>query len=196
MGIHIDIRIDLTRTQKKIIRAAVVAGSAIAALGIGIAIAAPHQWKASDPLAAADLNGLNVVTYTAPDGGAVSYSVGATKFCGTSPTNTNGAIQYAGFTGFLGAKKTCEAVASCGNSPTAHMCTAEEMVRSSQLGMTTATGWVSTGVAAGISTSVISDCLGWTNSSTSLGATWLMSGVGPMSNALSCSESHPILCCD
>jgi hypothetical protein len=55
--------VDLSARQKKIVRAAVVTGAVVAALGIGLAIAAPHQWSTNDPLKATDLNGLNVVSY-------------------------------------------------------------------------------------------------------------------------------------
>lgn len=193
MGIHIDVRIDLTPKQKKVIRAAVVTGCVIGALGIGIAVAAPHQWKSNDPLAAADLNGLNVVSYTSDAGTTTSYSVGATKYCGITPVTTTGAVVYATVTGYPGAKKACENVASCGNSPTAHMCTAEELVRSTQLGVPTASGWISSGIAGG----TIADCLGWTNGTISWsGAAWLNGASGPVSNSVSCNASSPILCCD
>lgn len=193
MGIHVDVRIDLTPKQKKVIRAAVVTGSVIAALGLGLAVAAPHQWKASDPLAAADLNGLNVVTYSS-DAGTVMYSVGPTTFCGITPVTTTGAVVYATVPGYRGAKKACENVSSCGNSPTAHMCTAEELVRSSQLGIPTASGWISSGVAAGTGT----DCFGWTNGTISWsGAAWNTNvPTGAVSNLVSCNASLPILCCD
>lgn len=191
MGIKIDIKIDLSPTQKRIIRGAVVLGSVIAALGVGIAIAAPHQWKANDPLAAADLNSLNVVSYTG-DGGASSYSTGATKFCGITPVTTTGAIVYSGVGGYRGTKLACENVASCGNSPTAHMCTTEEMIRSSALGMTTANGWIASGVGN-------ADCLGWKDDTIQKsGAAWdtTFMGGGGVANLLSCNATTPILCCD
>lgn len=193
MGIHIDVRIDLTPKQKKIIRAAVVTGCVIGALGVGLAVAAPHQWKSSDPLAAADLNGLNVVSYTSDAGTTTSYSVGATKFCGITPVTTTGAVVYATVTGYPGTKRACENVASCGNSSTAHMCTAEELVRSTQLGVPTASGWISSGTSANSG----SDCLGWTNGTINwAGAAWTISAVGPVPNTVSCNDMNPILCCD
>lgn len=195
MGIHIDDRIALTRTQKKVIRAAVVTGSVIAALGVGLAIAAPHQWKASDPLAAADLNGLNVLTYTS-DAGTVSYSVGPTKFCGSTPFTTAGTIDYAGLKGYAAAKKACETVPSCGNSVTAHMCTSEELVRTAQLGAPTESGWQSSGTVDVHTGGTIADCWGWTQSQASLmGLTW-NPPPAPMPNGGPCSDLHPILCCD
>lgn len=193
MGINIDVRIDLTPKQKKLIRAAVVTGSVIGALGVGLAVAAPHQWKASDPLAATDLNGLNVVSYTTDAGVKTSYSVGATKFCGITPVTTTGAVVFATVTGYPGTKKACENVASCGTSPTAHMCTTEEMVRSTQLGIPTASGWISSGVAV----NTISDCLAWTNSTINVaGAAWTITASGPVPNSVSCNAMSPILCCD
>jgi hypothetical protein len=196
MGIHIDVRIDLTPKQKKLIRAAVVTGSMIGALGVGLAVAAPHQWKSSDPLAAGDLNGLNVVSYTTDAGITTSYSVGATKYCGLTPVTTTGAIVYATVPGYPGAKKACENVAACGSSKTAHMCTAEEMVRSTQLGILTpnVNGWISSGVVGGNTTT---DCFGWTNGTISwAGAAWITGASGPVANAVSCNSPSPILCCD
>lgn len=195
MGINVDIRIDLSPKQKKIVRAAVVTGSVIAALGIGIAIAAPHQWKATDPLAAGDLNGLNVLSYTSDAGVTTSYSVGATRFCGITPTTTTGQVVYAATTGYAGVKKACENVSSCGNSPTAHMCTSEEMARSSELGVPTATGWITSGAPGG-GTGI--DCYGWTNGTVSYyGPAWdNVTTAGGTPNSESCNSVNPILCCD
>lgn len=195
MAINIEVRIDLTPKQKKVIRAAVVSGSVIGALGVGIALAAPHQWKANDPLAAADLNGLNVITYTTDGGATSSYSVGATKFCGATPVPTAGDIVYSGTHGYRAAKKQCESVTSCGNSATAHMCTAEEMVRSSQLGIPTAYGWIASGVAINGTTL---DCVGWSNGTVGqAGAAWDNNfGAGGTPNILSCNATTSILCCD
>src|SRR5271166_5764383 len=97
MAIDIQIHIDLNERQKRIMRAAVVVGTVIGALGIGIAVAAPLQttWIATgQPVSASSLlsnmNELNRRTI-ATNGGA-SYSVGATLLCGTTSTNFSGDI--------------------------------------------------------------------------------------------------------
>ncbi len=193
MAIDIKINLDLSPRQKKIVRAAVVAGAVIGALGIGIAIAAPVQWTASETLTQAKMNAITVVT-----NGSVSYSVGATKYCGTGPTNTTGAISYDGATGYAGAKAMCQASTGCGSSPTAHMCSSEEIARSLQLGINPAPGsWYATAIASitpytGIPPMV--DCQGFTNSTTSqYGVIWGGSGA-PGSDT--CNASLPVLCCD
>jgi hypothetical protein len=132
--------------------------------------------------------------------GSVSYSVGATKYCGVGPTSTAGAISYNGVTGYAGAKAMCQASLGCGMSPTAHMCTADELIRSSQLGAApSATGWYAAGVYSEVTTTPVvepaGDCDGWTTASgTALGADWES---GPsFAVYTSCSGSYPILCCN
>jgi hypothetical protein len=159
----------------------------------GLALAAPHQWNTNDPLKASDLNGLNVATV-----GTVRYSVGATKFCGAAMTPTSGAFFDSGNTGYPASKSLCEKTSACNSSPTAHMCTGEELVRSHSLGITgIPIGWYSSGVFGLSSMHQINDCQGWTVSTTapnSDGATWGVSSPGPGSQ--SCSTPQPILCCD
>lgn len=183
-------------------------GLPLAAL-VGIAAvvrAAPVQWGASETLTQAKMNAITVLTADA----GVSYSVGPTKYCGTGPTSTTGAISYNGATGYAGAKAMCEASSGCGKSATAHMCTAEELVRSSSVGANVSTiGWYSTGtyVMDNFSTNLVSqDCQGWTyGGSAILGPGWTNGGyVGSGGQAVAsgfvtvtvCSASGPVLCCD
>lgn len=57
MAIDIRIQIDLSARQKRIIRGAVVAGSVIGALGIGVAIAMPkHTFTSGTPIKATEMN--------------------------------------------------------------------------------------------------------------------------------------------
>jgi hypothetical protein len=193
--------VDLSARQKKIIRAGVVTGAVIAALGLGLAIAAPHQWSTNDPLKATDLNGLNVVSY-ASDAGTASYSVGATKFCGATTTTFTGALG-----GYAGAKQQCQGTCS---TPTAHMCLTDELIRSQALGvdLSTVSGWyaaggyVLTSAPAGF---IQSDCggsgttaAGYTQTTsndpsyTLYGAVW----EGNEFDSEKCTTSHPIMCCD
>jgi hypothetical protein len=200
MPIDIRIRIDLSPRQKRVMRAAVVGGTVIAALGLGVALATvPNSFSSGQSVSANSMN--QNFTYldskarfvAALDGG--QYSVGATHFCGIGPTNTTGAISYSGMTGYAGAKAICAAATGCGPSATAHMCTGEELARSAQLGITPPTGWYSTYTwlitsGAGGAASVQSDCIGWT-STTAMGA---LGGAGP--TVAACSTSEPVLCCD
>lgn len=199
MCIHIDIKLDLTPTQKKVMRWAVVAGTVIGALGIGLAIGAPHQWMPKDPLNASDLNDLNVVT-----NGTSSISVGGTTYCGTS---TSAATGY--FGSYSAAKTLCEASAGCGTSKTAHMCDADELIRSAQIGKTITPGWYSSGNAQDLTVSggayQVIDCGGWNStnamrlSPAPMGPYWGVPPGGPPGGAPegdACGNSHVILCCD
>lgn len=189
MGINISIRIDLTAMQKRIIRAAVVTGAVVAALGVGIAVGAPHQWKTSDALTATDLNGLSRLT--SADGG-VTYSVAATAVCGsTASTTGNFSALNTGKTGYASAKKACES--ACGGSATAHMCFADEVIRSSALGVNM-TGWYASG-GSSVGTSTGGECVGFTSAdSANYGLVW--NNGGPYPYLFACSTSLPVLCCD
>jgi hypothetical protein len=101
MGIDIKINIDFTARQKKIVRAAVVTGAVVAALGVGIAIAAPIDvtWIGNGkPVSAASLGAniseLNRRTIATSNG--VSYSVGATVYCGSTAAAQSGAFTFTG----------------------------------------------------------------------------------------------------
>lgn len=177
----------------KWLRKAIAYGAPIVGVLVvaGIALAAPHQWKTNDPLAATDLNGLNVLT-----NGSTHYSVGATSFCGLSATQTNGNIIGASTPGYGGAKAMCEASPGCKMSPSAHMCTSEELVRSRALGITLSNGWYSTGTWVNATNMNVDECDGWTNSTATnlFGAYW---GTGPdRPGADFCSSMHFVLCCD
>jgi hypothetical protein len=151
-----------------------------------LVLATPQQWTAGQTLQAIDLNKLSVVT-----NGSSKYSVGATAYCGTGPTNTTGAISYNGKTGYAGAKAMCEASSACGNSATAHMCTSDELVRSAQLGMTPV-GWYSSGYdVTNVAGYHENDCGGWTSNGSYEAAAW-----GPNPGFDLCGHSNPVLCCD
>ena len=179
----------------KWLRKAIAYGAPIVGVLVvaGIALAAPHTWNTNDPLTAVDLNGLNRVTH-----GSTSYSVGATLLCGVSSTTTTGNIFSGSAPGYAGAKAMCEVSPGCNNSPTAHMCTAEEIVRSQSIGITAPQqGWYSTGVHAeleGGTNLTVDDCQGWTSTSV-FGAAW--GGTTPGSpGTRGCAISLPVLCCD
>jgi hypothetical protein len=201
MGINIQIQIDFTPKQKKIVRVAVVSGAVVGALGLGLAVASPHQWKTSDPLTATDLNGLNVVSYTS-DAGTSSYSVGATKFCAATSASYTGNMG-----GFVGAKQACQTACS---TNTAHMCTSEEIARSNSLGINlshSGAWWYATTTLSGTQTTYFGNCGGfctavpdWTltandcnSNNYSYGGT--IGSQGGVNFSL-CSDSNPIACCD
>jgi hypothetical protein len=175
---------------------AIVLGAAAVALA-GTPL---HVWSNGDVLDAGDLNGnfanlqgqINAGRFVRalPDSGA-SVSTGATLYCGTGPTNTTGVISYNG-TGYPAARAMCQQSSGCGSSPTAHMCSAEEMLLSAQLGISMPGGWFSSFTAAAY-TYEVADCVGWTNNASNyLGLSW--NGTQPY--VVACSTSIPVLCCD
>jgi hypothetical protein len=165
----------------------------IVVLGVAaVVVAAPVQWSTSETLTATKMNAITVITTDA----GVSYSVGATTYCGTGPTSTVGGISYNG-TGYAGAKALCQASTACGSDPSAHMCTSEEIIRSSQLGISVPAGWYSTSIW-GVAGSPLSaatnygDCNGWSVSDSGhFGSFW-----SPNPDTRPCSDSEPILCCN
>lgn len=124
------------------------------------------------------------------DGG---YSLGAT-YCGQTG-NTTGDLSGlpAPGSGYAKARAQCQTACS---SATAHMCTAEELVRSRTVGKQPVEGWYSSGVYApriNASSDWIMDCVSWSNGTTDReGMVW--ESYGP--NATSCNASVAVLCCD
>ena len=201
--------LELSSQQKALVRRAFVAGAVIAALGVGIALAAPKQFKPGDPLSSADMNAnfADLDTRVAAlekrpvlKRFGRSYSLDAVYCNKTAPTA--GAFSSGGQLAYGAAKVQCESVCA---SPTAHMCEAHEMVRTLEMAQGTDAsasalppeGWYSSGllyVTPGATTAV--DCLGWSSSG---GA-----NVGPVWNANTtsnpsygnCNNPFPILCCD
>jgi hypothetical protein len=165
----------------------------------GLAFAAPHQWNTNDPLKASDLNGLNVVA-----NGTSRYSVGATRFVGMTATggpNNNGTYTGAQVNGYTGSKALCAALGPS-PSPTAHMCTGEEMVRSAALGIQPFPATVANGAAAWFSAGTIgpnstNDCAGWNDGTTARsGPVWVQETGGGVVSTDTCDLSFPVLCCD
>jgi hypothetical protein len=133
-------------------------------------------------------------TAATADGG---YSVGGT-FCGATAA-TEGSFSGPGtLTGYASARAQCQGVAAC-SATTGHMCTAEEIVRTRQLGgaiTTTSTyGWYAGGLYIYWSTDQAFDCQGWTsNVATNVGPVWYPASNYP--TGLGCSNSEQILCCN
>lgn len=203
MGIDIQIKLKFTPMQSRLLRGAIIGGAVIGSVGLGLAVAQPHQWQANQTLQAVDLNSLNVL-----DGGAGgTYSVGATRFCGiTAPTQGDLSGVSGVGTGYVHAKHACEAVAACGNSLTAHMCTGDEVSRGLQLhafaSLTSAHYWYSHPVAVpNGGTTYMDECKGWTSNvggtSADVAQTIFIdsSGNGQPNNE-ACDKTVAILCCD
>ncbi len=96
--------------------------------------------------------------------------------------------------GYAAAKTICET--TCGpNAPEAHMCTAEEIIRTLAVdepflfpnGVPNA--WYSTGAFGPVG---MSDCTGWSVTTTQ-GAAWASATLSP--TGVSCSSSYPVICC-
>ena len=204
MDIHI--RIDFSDRNRKWIRAILSVLLVLVVGGIGLASAAPidTNWIApNQPVVAAslkaNLDGLQQqLSKVVVARNGRQYSLGAT-YCGkTAPTN--GLIAN----GYAGTKSLCEAVAACGSSASAHMCSSEEILRSASMGVVIDSGWYASAVHSSYfgcsggacgSTQTSSDCIGWTsNNGAEYGLTW-QSG-GRLLYQVQCGTSQPVLCCD
>lgn len=160
-------------------------------------LASPTKFSAGQVLSHSALQTLNIAT-----SGNARYSVGATLYCGQTTTTYSGQIDKTA--GYAAAAAHCQTVSGC--SATAHMCTSEELVRSTSMGIVTAqtpAGWYATGVSrmVGLDSNnnplSAGDCAGYTDAppqyqNSDFGSIW-SSGVP---STQTCSNSSPILCCD
>lgn len=135
------------------------------------------------------------------------YSVNG-GYCGVTAATYTGNVKaaVAGATsGYAATKALCEVVTGCANaSKTAHICTAEEVLRFVATGGAIPTGWFASGIfataypAAGYANAT--DCSGFTTAAafapgSDYGNIWL----GPPNdhaNTGDCSVSRPLLCCN
>lgn len=168
-----------------------IVGSALIVLGTAaVGLAAPHTFASGDLLTAADLNNLAIVTNTK---NKKTYSRGAVYFGSTS--STNGAIAGPGANGYAAAKSLCEQLPK--GSPSAHMCTGDELLRSVQLGISIPAGWYAG--SARIAGTANRACNAWTSKlSTDSGAYWNTPSAGATGSphATTCDHAAPVLCCD
>lgn len=154
----------------------------------------PTPFEASKPLTASDLN-LSFQHFEtngrlvgkAPNG--KQYSVGFTVF----KAATSGSFDGGEVGGYAGAKAAC--VTATG-SESAHMCIAEELVRSVALSIPIGeVGWYATGaggVLASAGGATVFDCARFTNNSSSnASAFW-----ADLPTSTECDKQHLILCCD
>jgi hypothetical protein len=121
------------------------------------------------------------------DGG---FSLGA-RYCGATG-NTSGSLSglATGGTGYAKAKAQCATTCS---SPTAHMCTGNELTRSAALASNAApAGWFSAGTGGPGSY----ECLGWTSGASDYQGPLWGGGANQFPSANACNTSYPVLCCD
>ena len=170
-------------------------------LTLGLAAAVPYTFTTGDILSSkavnanfADLDSrLASGRFVTTNDAGVSYSTGFTTYCGKSASVT-GAFASGAKVGFAAAKAQCESVPGC--SPSAHMCTSEEIVRTSQMGYPTGNGWFSTGTTNGAASAPINDCQGWrVGDGTQQGSLWTGTG-SEFVGWIGCNTAEPILCCD
>jgi hypothetical protein len=199
MRVRINIDFEVSPRVKRALRIAV---PALVILGASVAYAAvPNTFKDGDALSAQTMNDnftaldqrlakVEALTNKATSDGG--YSLGAT-YCGATG-NTMGdlsALPAAG-AGYAKAKAQCQT--TC-NSPSAHLCTSEEITRSSELGMTIPSGWYSTAVYMFSSTGTY-DCFGFTaKANTTQGALWA-NGTPSYATVTTCDGTNPVLCCN
>ena len=171
--------------------------------GTALAYAARPNWMAGDLLKATDLDSafsdMESRLATLETGRVVvhkngkQYSLGAT-YCGFTAPTTGAFSATGGLSGYAAAKALCEEVAACGSSPSAHMCTAPDLLRTTALGIEPIGGWFSGGLYQN-EAKIIYDCGGWTTSSPGEGgAAWNPAPNSP--SGLVCSTSTVVLCCD
>lgn len=201
-------------------RKALVVGIPTAMLLMGgVALATvPHTFTNGEVLNASDLNddlsGLDTrvtaVETKRPTKtvGGVSYSLDAV-YCGKTAATT-GAVTSGVLSGWPATKALCESACS---SPSAHLCTGDELSRSAQLGVHTENGAYGSGdayYAVSSSTTTLGnfDCMGFTNgTSTAFNANmanywpfWFGTGNATFPNVPApvntCDQMQPLLCCD
>lgn len=108
-----------------------------------------------------------------------SYSANA-RFCGATQAVTGN------LGGYRAAKTMC--TAACG-TPTAHVCSAEEMIRTFSLDGVDRSGWIATGIAS----DGTNDCNGFQDGTSGLrGNQW----DGSRASRRTCHEAIAVLCCD
>jgi hypothetical protein len=165
---------------------------AVSLAASAVALALPNGYFTSGAtLQAADLNAM-LAAINKPDIATTQsgkhYSLAA-LYCGATASSTNGQITE----GYVGAKTLCQS--TCGGSPSAHMCNADELTRSAQLGIPPGSGWYTAGVWVPYNSQSFNDCVGWSsNSNANRGATWVPSP--PQPGAVTCDTQQPVLCCD
>jgi hypothetical protein len=111
----------------------------------------------------------------------------ASLYCGATLGSTAGDMSgLGGDKGYVAAKKACQT--TCDKSPTAHMCTNDEIMRSAALGIAMKNGWFAGGDV------YYADCIGFGTTSGS-GSSWNLTQT-PHPQTSPCATALPVLCCD
>lgn len=172
--------------------AATVAPLAILIAFGGAVDAAGPTFAAGEPLSAAKLNSAlgdadaRLTKLEARLSGAGKFSAGG-MYCGSTLGATPGDMSgLGGDKGYAAAKSACQA--TCDKSPTAHMCTTDEIMRSAAVGVSMKSGWFASGDP------YYTDCAGF-SSTGGAGSAWITSGA-PRVASQTCATSSPVLCCD
>jgi hypothetical protein len=183
----IEFRVEITREAAHrigfVLTTAVVLGAAAAVHADQVRFSSGETLKASDLNANFDelYAGMNRPVASA-NGQSISVNG---LYCGTTEGHT-GALG-----GYTAAKALCEA--AC-DSPTAHMCTIEEAVRSQVLGVTwEGEHWVATGLRVEMGNVTAWDCYGWLQAN---GAGYAWSVADGHARAANCANTLGALCCD
>jgi hypothetical protein len=184
--------IELSPAAKRMLVLA-IAGTIVCATTLRADANVPNTFSAGDLLSAQKLNanfadidswrGHPVVTV-----GGSQFSVGA-AYCGLSAPTT-GQVTSGMKQSYAAAKALCETTCA---SPSAHMCTSEEIVRSMSAGVVepaTKSSWYSAGFAPSGSNTY--DCSMWTGT-TAFGPLW---AYGTTIELGGCSSAYPLACCD
>jgi hypothetical protein len=166
-----------------------------------------NVFGAGDPLSSAKLNEnfkalADAVTkletkklvVTNPANGK-SISVGA-LYCGVTPAPIIGSA----IGGYEAAAQSCRAAVGCQSSPSVHMCTSEELLRSRSVGIEIPSSWYSTGSALvsfyNTTEHGLNDCTEWTSGvANQQGSQWKAGG-SPGPGFAGCASPAPIACCD
>jgi hypothetical protein len=181
-----------------------VAGEAMPRQPLGAvpyAVEADHAVTASDADNAAMATAATTASRHVVTGPAGSVSVDGT-YCGSTAASTGVATSGA-LLGFAATHALCAGVATC--SPTAHLCSYDELVTSVVVGRAAdRDGWMNGSAGWGQSSTgaYYTDCDGWRlGATTTLGSEWIADNTGAVvADALpasrSCNTSLPFLCCD
>jgi hypothetical protein len=133
--------------------------------------------------------------YTNPGTGQ-AYSLN-TAYCNLTAAVT-GAVADGALTGIAATKSLCQK--ACSNSPTAHMCNAQELQRWFATGgmlpgnAANIAGWYSSGLWTYDGAHVITDCSSWTNNTNTV--TGPVAYTSDPAHGDFCNKSFPIVCCD
>ena len=163
----------------------------------GIAIGVPHDFAATQPVSAAQMN----ANFQALE--AKFAALQNPRQCGFTAETLGRVSNGLGDVGYPAIKSLC--VQACG-SPTAHGCRADEIVRIAEAKGAISPGWYESGVwsgADGSFSSASNDCKGWTSSdSTLVGAYWIKPPETPsgLPGAVRCDDpgqgGRKFLCCE